>query len=399
MPFATFFLGLCFYLHPCRTVLHDRDTKFCASFRSVPGCGRCENHPAAPEKSEPECFRRTYWIETKTSPTESSEKRCLVSRISGSVVLCVSFAWLGGASSSLGQGAPAIPTRNADQSATPSPVPNSNADNGSPENPSGDSRDPIWYPGDTESFRPLVKKLAANILLDQKEIWAAPFHMRRGDAPWWILGGVGTAALIATDHTTIDALRNSKGQITAASHVSQIGATYTVLPLIAGFYGFGVLTDNAKARETGVLGTEALLDSLVVVAVLKTVTGRVRPDSTTGNRGEFFHRGDSFPSGHTMETWAIASVIAHEYKRGGGRWVPYVAYGLATTVSAARYIGQRHYLSDVVAGGAMGWFIGRYVYQTHENHAAHRLHIPKSTISPDINPATKKYAVSIRLGS
>jgi len=27
------------YLHPCRYVLHDRDTKFCVSFRSVPANG------------------------------------------------------------------------------------------------------------------------------------------------------------------------------------------------------------------------------------------------------------------------------------------------------------------------------------------------------------------------
>jgi membrane-associated phospholipid phosphatase len=313
------------------------------------------------------------------------------------LLLCVGVVLQGVACSALAQARAAdIPPQATDQSPPQSPAPGNPS--GSPDNSSHDSRDPIFYPGDTESFKPLVRKLGANIWLDQKEIWTAPFHMRRRDAPWWILAGAGTAALIATDHKTIDTLPNRPGQIAAANNVSQIGATYTVLPLIAGFYGYGALTDNAKARETGVLGTEALLDSLVVVTVLKAASGRVRPDSTTGERGHFFHGGDSFPSGHTIETWAVASVIAHEYKRGGGRWVPYVAYGLATVVSAARYIGQRHYLSDVVAGATIGWFIGRYVYNTHENHAAHRHHIPKPTITPDINPANKMYAVSIRFG-
>jgi hypothetical protein len=91
-------------------------------------------------------------------------------------------------------------------------------------------------------------------------------------------------------------------------------------------------------------------------------------------------------------------VIAHEYKKGGGKWVPYVAYGLAATVSAARYTAQRHYLSDIVAGGAMGWFIGRYVYQTHEDHAAHRHAELIPSVVPEFNPATKTYGMALRFG-
>jgi putative transposase len=33
------------YLHPCRAVLHDRDTKFCASFRSVLAAGGVKTIP------------------------------------------------------------------------------------------------------------------------------------------------------------------------------------------------------------------------------------------------------------------------------------------------------------------------------------------------------------------
>ena len=39
--------------------------------------------------------------------------------------------------------------------------------------------------------------------------------------------------------------------------------------------------------------------------------------------------------------------------------MPYVAYGLASVVSAARFTAQKHYASDIVAGAAMVWFIGR----------------------------------------
>jgi membrane-associated phospholipid phosphatase len=265
-------------------------------------------------------------------------------------------------------------------------------------NPFGDPRDRIYYPGDTERAKPLAKKLVANILLDQKEIWLSPLHMRKQDAKWWLGFGAVTGALIATDHETSTALENSPGQVRWGDRVSNIGAAYTLIPITAGFYATGVLADNAQARETGVLGAEALLDSLIVQTVLKPIAGRIRPDSTTGERGQFFDGGDSFPSGHAIESWALASVIAHEYKRRGGKWVPYVAYGLATVVSTARFTAQKHYASDIVAGAAMGWFIGRYVYQTHEDHAAHQHAWTHPQIIPSVEPATRSYVMSVRFG-
>jgi hypothetical protein len=39
----------------------------------------------------------------------------------------------------------------------------------------------------------------------------------------------------------------------------------------------------------------------------------------------------------------------------------FLAYSLATLVGASRFGARQHSLSDVVAGGVMGWFIGRHV--------------------------------------
>jgi hypothetical protein len=99
-----------------------------------------------------------------------------------------------------------------------------------------------------------------------------------------------TAVLIATDNRTSTVFENSKGQISWGSGLSHIGASYTLLPLVAGFYGYGVLRDDPKPREVGVLGAEALLDSLIVVQILKPIAGRNRPDSPR-EAGHFFERG------------------------------------------------------------------------------------------------------------
>ncbi len=259
-----------------------------------------------------------------------------------------------------------------------------------------DARDKIFYPGDTESIKPLSKKLAENVWLDQKEIWTSPFHMNKENATWWILFGGATVALVATDHQTSHVFENSKGQITWGNRISDIGASYTLLPVVAGFYGVGVLADHPKAREVGVLGGESLLDSLIVVEVLKVAAGRNRPDAAR-DPGHFFDGGSGFPSGHAIESWALASVISHEYAKDS-ILVPIVACGLAGVVSAARFTAQRHYASDIVAGGAMGWFIGRYVYRTHQDHAIHKHGWMHPEVVPELQPGMGTYAVGLQFG-
>ena len=210
--------------------------------------------------------------------------------------------------------------------------------------------------------------------------------MHSKDAKWWIGFGALAATLIATDRYTSNIFENSPSQIAWGKHLSQLAASYTLVPVVAGFYGYGVLRDDSKAREVGVLGAEALLDSLIVMQILKPIGGRIRPDSR-GEKSQFFDGGDSFPSGHAIASWSLASVIAHEYGHGHGKLVPLLAYALASAASTARFAAQRHDASDIVARGAMGWFVGRYVYQTHMDHALHRHAWLQPRIAPHFQPA------------
>ncbi|MES1262424.1 MAG: phosphatase PAP2 family protein [Acidobacteriota bacterium] len=250
-----------------------------------------------------------------------------------------------------------------------------------------DRRDLVFYPGDIEGLRPLSRKLLGNIWLDQKAIWTSPFHINRDDGLVWAGIGAITTGLILTDRRSTHVFENSAGQVQGGNSVSRLGAVYTIVPEVAGFYLYGVLADNQKARETGVLGAEALLDGLLLVEVLKTAAGRNRPNA--GSRpGNFFEGGSSFPSGHSLATWGLASVIAHEYR--DRKWVPFVAYGLAGVVGAARFSARQHYASDVFAGSAIGFFVGRYVVETHEVHAGHH----RGKITPIAQPSTGTFGLN-----
>jgi membrane-associated phospholipid phosphatase len=276
----------------------------------------------------------------------------------------------------------------------PSSFDRTSLDRPSLDHPSLDRRDRIFYPGDTERPKPLLRKLFLNILLDQKDIFTSPFHANRHNALEWLVPMAATGALIAGDTHIANTFENSRGQVRWGGRISDIGAAYTLIPLVAGSYVYGVWRDNPKGREIGVLGTETLLDSLITVGVLKEVFRRNRPDEK--NPGDFWGGGTSFPSGHAIQVWSIASLLDHEFKHK--KIVGITAYSLAAIVSAARIAAQKHFASDVVAGGTMGWFIGRYVYDTHMSHLAHTHASLIPMIVPEVGPQ-RRYAVSLVFSS
>ncbi len=257
-----------------------------------------------------------------------------------------------------------------------------------------DRRDRIFYPGDTERPKPLLRKLFLNIVLDQKDIFTSPFHANRHNALEWLLPMAVTGALIASDTHIANAFENSRGQVRWGGRISDIGASYTLIPIVAGSYIYGAWRDNPKGREIGVLGTESLLDSLIVAGVLKEVFRRNRPDEK--HSGDFWGGGTSFPSGHAIQIWSIASLLDHEYKHK--KIVGITAYSLAGIVSAARIAAQKHFASDVVAGGTMGWFIGRYVYDTHMSHLAHKHASLVPMILPLAQPSQRAYGITLLFG-
>lgn len=210
------------------------------------------------------------------------------------------------------------------------------------------------------SLPPLEKQFLKNILRDQKAIWTSPFRLRGEDAKWLAPLGAATTALIAADRRTSSWV-SSGGSLPPASRIASFGgSTYTTGSIAAGFYFVGRATNNRKARETGLLAAEALINSQIVTQALKHITRRPRPNFDDG-RGRFFTGGNSFPSGHAANAWSVATVIAYEYQ--DRPLVRYGAFAAATMVSLSRYSGRKHFLSDVLIGSAVGFGVGRFVYR------------------------------------
>jgi membrane-associated phospholipid phosphatase len=216
-------------------------------------------------------------------------------------------------------------------------------------------------PQNHSSDQVTIASTPRHILSDQLAIWSSPAHLNESNAAGPVLLVLATAVVITTDHqmmseeVPIDTSLNNHA-VTASN-----GLTGGFIAAPAIIYGLGHIHHDDHATETGILGGEAMADSLAVDEVLKLVSLRERP-AVDGARGKFFQTSvgldSSFPSTHSFIAWSSAAVIASEYD---GLLTQITAYGLATVVSATRVLGRQHFPSDVLVGSAVGWMIGRYV--------------------------------------
>ena len=65
-----------------------------------------------------------------------------------------------------------------------------------------------------------------------------------------------------------------------------------------------------------------------------------------------------------MFTWGLATVVAHEYPKP---WVGVLAYGAALTVTGSRFLGRKHWSSDIFVGSALGFAIGTHIFHARCN--------------------------------
>jgi membrane-associated phospholipid phosphatase len=238
--------------------------------------------------------------------------------------------------------------------------------------------EPIAQPGDDASApaapavtvrEATLRKLPKNILQDQKDLWLFPTKLAQGHhwLPSALIVGA-TAGLIATDPQTMPHFRQTNA-FSGFNSVFSSGAGAGIIAVVpATFYVASLIRKNSYDQSSALLAGEAVVDDAVLMVVLKSITRRQRPNEIAPNgsysdtffqsHGTFLGTGSSFPSGHAMMSFSVATVFARRYRRH--RWVPYVAYGLASVISFSRVTTGAHFPSDVFLGAALGFAIARF---------------------------------------
>ncbi len=205
--------------------------------------------------------------------------------------------------------------------------------------------------------------------------WVATSPARLGWRGWTatVLVGGALAGWMGSEHGDVDTegLEGSPIGRRVADVFEPMGAEGS-LAVLGGFWLYGAARHDDHARHVALDGALAsVVASGLVTPLLKASFGRSRPRQAADST-DFHPFGGhaSFPSGHTTQAFAVASVIAAESR---SRWVDVAAYGSAAAVGYARVLHDRHYVSDVAAGALIGTLVGRAVARHNQALRARRV--------------------------
>ena len=136
------------------------------------------------------------------------------------------------------------------------------------------------------------------------------------------------------------------------------GPVYSSI-FVVGMFAGGRFAHGPRFRAMTYDMLDAAIVNLGYTEVLKLAVGRERPNGQDNK---------SFPSGHTSNAFALAAVAEHHY----GWKVGVPAYLSAGVIGVSRLHQDKHWLSDVIAGGTLGYLVGRTVARVNARVLEHQ---------------------------
>jgi membrane-associated phospholipid phosphatase len=190
--------------------------------------------------------------------------------------------------------------------------------------------------------------------------------LRWDSSDWWYFGG--TIAAIGIAHALDGPVRtrftHGSPSTPVSTNTHDLQDALPAAALFAGTFGYAELIDDQRGRKEAGSMLESAVLSVGTAYLLKFAAGRQRPDQT-GNPNRWWAGGSSFPSVHATAAFAIGSVLA-ESGNDEYRWIRRVlGYGVAGFTVYERLDHNAHWLSDTVAGAALGNATARFVMNRH----------------------------------
>ena len=162
------------------------------------------------------------------------------------------------------------------------------------------------------------------------------------------IGGGLALAAHPLDEKVNERLEGNSAADTFFKPGKYIGQTPTLIGASLAVYAFGRIKDEPKVSHLGMDLVRAMAVNETLTQTLKYTVRRERPDGSDKH---------SFPSGHASTTFAVATVLERHLGWKGALPV----YLFSTYVATSRLHDNRHNLSDVIFGAAVGIISGRTV--------------------------------------
>lgn len=176
-----------------------------------------------------------------------------------------------------------------------------------------------------------------------------------------VFGGLlGSAFLL--DEWSNDRLKNNQNNALDlyTDVFNEFGEKKYLAPATLATWAIGTAIKDERLSTTAMNSAKALLTGAVLTESIKIIAGRSRPDVNRGSMhfdafGGNDNSSKSFPSGHAFVAWSVFTPFAEEYSK----WI----YIIPVSTSLARAYRNRHWFSDVVLGGGIGYFAGLYFHK------------------------------------
>ncbi|MEY3343153.1 MAG: hypothetical protein RL090_837 [Bacteroidota bacterium] len=214
-----------------------------------------------------------------------------------------------------------------------------------------------------------------NLVSDAGEYLREPAKWDKRD--WMAFTGatVATSALFYTDseiHNELLKIHDGSTGKFSARFIEPFGNGTFSLPILAVVGSYGLLSGKRDHLAVAGAGLESFVFSAGVATGFKWMFQRERPVAGAQSfnslnfEGPYGDLGDegSFVSRHAATSFAVATVLASAYGKKR-KWVPWVAYGLASAVTISRVYNGKHWSSDAFAGAALGFATGKLVVRLH----------------------------------
>jgi membrane-associated phospholipid phosphatase len=211
---------------------------------------------------------------------------------------------------------------------------------------------------------------------DGKQLAINPLHWETYD--WVTFSAVTGGTLLLTSLDT--QIKNEAQETPYKNTFPMIIGKWTGEPIItfgivSGFYLYGIASDDNTAKRIGFEVAESFIYAGTINLILKGLIGRFRPYMEKGNYSfspfKFWDNDNlSFPSGHSTVAFSLSTILA---SHTDNYFLKAFIYAPALLTLVQRIKANQHWTSDVFAGAALGYFIGRFIVNKHNKQDENNL--------------------------
>lgn len=204
---------------------------------------------------------------------------------------------------------------------------------------------------------------------DGSKVYMSPLHWTGSD---WLkiiaLGGAAVAIHQLDEPLNNVMYSNNTPFIKGFSNTMEpLGNLFYILPTLGGTYIYARLSKNDYLSGLTITAGKAVIVANAIATWSKVLAHRHRPSDDTPSKPNQWDgprldlKNDSFFSSHTVTAFSLATVIASTYS--DHKWVPPVAYSVASLIGVSRITGNNHWVTDVFVGAVIGYGVGKLIYK------------------------------------